>query len=39
VASKILILDDDPFSAVRCNAVWIGRPGTKQEGEAGAETV
>ncbi len=34
-----LILDDEPFSAVRCNVVWIGRPGTKQEGEAGVETV
>jgi len=34
-----LVLEDDPFSAVRCNVVWIGRPGTKQEGEAGVETV
>jgi hypothetical protein len=34
-----LILDDDPLSAVRCSAVWIGKPGSKQEGEAGLETV
>jgi len=34
-----LVLEDEPFSAVRCNVVWIGRPGTKQEGEAGVETV
>ena len=34
-----LILDEDPLSAVRCSVVWIGKPGSKQEGEAGLETV
>ena len=34
-----LILDEEPLSAVRCNVVWIGKPGSKQEGEAGLETV
>ncbi len=34
-----LILDEEPLSALKCSVVWIGRPGTKQEGEAGVETV
>ena len=34
-----LVLDEDPLSALKCSVVWIGRPGTKQEGEAGVETV
>ena len=34
-----LILDEDPLRAVRCSVVWIGKAGSKQEGEAGLETV
>jgi hypothetical protein len=34
-----LILDEEPLSAVRCSVVWIGKPGSKQESEAGLETV
>jgi hypothetical protein len=34
-----LILDEDPVSAVWCTVVWIGRPGSKQQGEAGLEIV
>ncbi len=34
-----LVLDEDPISAVRCNVVWIGKPGSKQQGELGLETV
>lgn len=34
-----LVLDDEPLSSLKCSVVWIGRPGTKQEGEAGVETV
>ena len=34
-----LVLDEEPLSALKCSVVWIGRPGTKQEGEAGVETV
>ncbi len=34
-----LILDEEPLSAVRCSVVWIGKPGSKREGEAGLEAV
>ena len=34
-----VILDDDPVTAVRCSVVWVGKPGSKQEGEAGLQTV
>ena len=34
-----IILDDDPLSAVACTVVWVGRAGTKQEGEVGLQTV
>jgi hypothetical protein len=34
-----LVLEEDPLSAVRCSVVWIGKVGSKQEGEVGLETV
>ena len=34
-----VILDADPLNAVRCNVIWIGKTGSKQEGEVGLETV
>jgi PilZ domain len=34
-----VILDADPLNAVRCNVVWIGKIGSKQQGEVGLETV
>jgi PilZ domain len=34
-----VILDDDPVSAVRCVVVWVGRAGSRHEGEIGLETV
>jgi PilZ domain len=34
-----VILDADRLDAVRCNVVWIGKIGSKQEGEVGLETV
>jgi len=34
-----VVLDEDPLNAVRCSIVWVGKPGTKQEGEVGLETV
>ena len=34
-----LILDEDPLSAVRCGVVWVGKPGSKQQGEVGLEMV
>jgi PilZ domain len=34
-----IILDEDPLNAVRCRVVWIGKAGSKLEGEMGLETV
>ena len=34
-----VILDQDPLSAVRCSVVWIGKAGSKHEGEVGLQTV
>jgi PilZ domain len=34
-----VVLDDEPMSAVRCSVVWVGKAGSKQEGEAGLQTV
>jgi hypothetical protein len=34
-----LILDEEVPNPERCRVVWVGRPGSKQEGEAGLETV
>jgi hypothetical protein len=32
-----LILDEDPPGSERCRVVWVGKAGSKQEGEAGLE--
>jgi hypothetical protein len=34
-----LILDESMPSPERCRVVWVGKAGTKQEGEAGLETI
>ena len=34
-----VVLDEDPLSAFRCTVVWVGRPGSGHEGEAGLQTV
>jgi hypothetical protein len=34
-----VILHDDPLNSLRCNVVWVGKAGSKQEGEVGLETV
>lgn len=34
-----IILDEAPLNAVRCQVVWIGKAGSKQEDEVGLETV
>ena len=34
-----VILDEDPLNAVRCSVVWIGKAGSKQEGEFGLEII
>lgn len=30
---------DDPADSVRCEVIWVGKAGSKQEGEAGLQTV
>ena len=34
-----IILDEDPLNAVRCSVVWVGKAGSKREGEVGLQTV
>jgi PilZ domain-containing protein len=34
-----LILDENMPSPERCRVVWVGKAGSKQEGEVGLETV
>jgi hypothetical protein len=34
-----IVLDDDPLGAVRCSVVWVGKPGSKHDGEVGLQTV
>ncbi|PYT60822.1 MAG: hypothetical protein DMG35_10365 [Acidobacteria bacterium] len=34
-----LILDEDPPISERCSVVWVGKAGSKQEGEVGLEIV
>lgn len=32
-----IVFDPEPFSSVRCHVVWVGKAGTKQDGEVGLE--
>ncbi len=34
-----LIFDEDRSYAERCSVVWVGKAGSKHDGEAGLETV
>ncbi len=34
-----VVLDENPLNSVRCSVVWIGKAGSKHEGEGGLETV
>ena len=34
-----MILDEEPSSLVRCSVKWIGKPGSKQQGEVGLGIV
>ncbi len=34
-----LVLGESSPSSARCRVVWIGKPGSKQEGEVGLETA
>ena len=34
-----VIPGDDELNAIRCSVVWVGRPGSKQEGEIGLKAV
>jgi hypothetical protein len=33
------VILDEALASVRCTVVWVGDPGSKQEGEAGLRTV
>lgn len=30
---------EDELNAIKCSVVWVGKPGSKHEGEAGVQTV
>ena len=32
-----IVFDPEPFRSVRCRVVWVGKAGSKQEGEVGLE--
>jgi hypothetical protein len=34
-----IVLADEPLSAVRCSVAWVGKPGSRYEGEAGLEMM
>jgi hypothetical protein len=34
-----VIPGEDELNAIRCSVVWVGKPGSKQEGEAGLKAV
>ncbi len=34
-----VILDEHPRNAVRCNVIWMGKAGSKHQGEIGLETL
>ncbi len=34
-----VVLDEETPSAERCSVVWLGRAGSKQEGEVGLEAI
>jgi hypothetical protein len=34
-----VIPNDDELNAIRCSVVWIGKPGSKQEGEVGLKAI
>jgi hypothetical protein len=34
-----VIPDDDPLCVVKCSVVWVGSPGSAQQGEAGLEAL
>jgi len=33
------VLSDDGFLTAQFRVIWVGKPGSKQEGEAGLETI
>lgn len=34
-----VIPGDDELNAIRCSVIWIGKPGSKQDGEVGLKAV
>ena len=33
------VLWDDGFLTAQCRVIWVGKPGSKQEGEVGLEII
>ncbi len=34
-----VIADEDPLNVWRCHVIWIGKPGSKQEGQVGLQLL
>jgi hypothetical protein len=34
-----VFLDEDPMNVQRCSVIWVGKPGSKNEGEVGLQVV
>jgi hypothetical protein len=34
-----IVFDPEPFRSVRCRVVWVGKAGSKQEGEVGLQII
>jgi len=33
------VISSDELDSIRCNVVWVGRPGSKQDGEVGLQAI
>jgi len=34
-----VVSDDDPFASVACRVIWVGKTGSKEQGEAGLQIM
>ena len=34
-----VILDENPSDSLRCSVIWVGKPGSKQQGEVGLQVM
>lgn len=34
-----IIPDEDPLNSSKCQVIWIGKPGSKQEGQVGLQLL